>query len=98
MRFDERFLDEIKSRLRLSDAREKPHGLLKVTANTGFGSAWLAPRLAEFRELYPDIELVVILTDDELDLSMRESMGRGGSKTARVAIGRLGDGRCRCVA
>ncbi len=61
------------ARLRLSDAREKPHGLLKVTANTGFGSAWLAPRLAEFRELYPDIELVVILTDDELDLSMREA-------------------------
>ena len=61
------------ARLRLSDAREKPHGLLKVTANTGFGSAWLAPRLAEFRELYPDIELIVILTDDELDLSMREA-------------------------
>ena len=46
---------------------------MKVTANTGFGSAWLAPRLAEFRELYPDIELVVILTDEELDLSMREA-------------------------
>ncbi len=61
------------ARLRLSDAREKPHGLLKVTANTGFGAAWLAPRIAEFRELYPDIELNVILTDDELDLSMREA-------------------------
>jgi DNA-binding transcriptional LysR family regulator len=61
------------ARLKLSDAREKPHGELKVTANTGFGSAWLAPRLAEFRELYPDIELVVILSDDELDLSMREA-------------------------
>jgi DNA-binding transcriptional LysR family regulator len=61
------------ARLRLSDAREKPHGLLKVTANTGFGAAWLAPRTAEFRELYPDIELNVILTDDELDLSMREA-------------------------
>jgi DNA-binding transcriptional LysR family regulator len=61
------------ARVRLSDARDKPHGLLKVTANTGFGGAWLAPRLAEFRELYPDIELVVILTDDELDLSMREA-------------------------
>jgi DNA-binding transcriptional LysR family regulator len=61
------------ARLRLSDAREKPHGQLKVTANTGFGSAWLAPRLAEFRELYPDIELVIILSDEELDLSMREA-------------------------
>ncbi|HUO54005.1 MAG TPA: LysR family transcriptional regulator [Rhodoblastus sp.] len=61
------------ARVRLSDARDKPHGLLKVTANTGFGAIWLTPRLAEFRELYPDIELDVILTDDELDLSMREA-------------------------
>ncbi len=61
------------ARVRLSDARDKPHGLLRVTANTGFGTVWLAPRLAEFRELYPDIELEVILTDDELDLSMREA-------------------------
>ncbi len=61
------------ARLRLSDAREKPHGELRVTANTGFGASWLAPRLAEFRELYPDISLTVILTDDELDLSMREA-------------------------
>jgi DNA-binding transcriptional LysR family regulator len=61
------------ARLRLSDAREKPHGQLKVTANTGFGSAWLAPRLAEFSELYPDIQLIVLLSDEELDLSMREA-------------------------
>jgi DNA-binding transcriptional LysR family regulator len=46
---------------------------LKVTANTGFGASWLAPRLAEFRELYPDINVTVILTDDELDLTMREA-------------------------
>ncbi|MGO8737485.1 LysR family transcriptional regulator [Rhodoblastus sp.] len=61
------------ARVRLSDARDKPNGLLRVTANTGFGTIWLTPRLAEFRELYPDIELEVILTDDELDLSMREA-------------------------
>jgi DNA-binding transcriptional LysR family regulator len=61
------------ARLRLSDARDKPHGELRVTANTGFGASWLAPRLAEFRELYPDIIVTVILTDDELDLTMREA-------------------------
>jgi DNA-binding transcriptional LysR family regulator len=61
------------ARLRLSDARDKPHGELKVTANTGFGASWLAPRLAEFRELFPDINVTVILTDDELDLTMREA-------------------------
>ncbi|SNB65793.1 transcriptional regulator, LysR family [Rhodoblastus acidophilus] len=61
------------ARVRLSDAREKPHGELRVTANTGFGASWLAPRLAEFRELYPNITVTVILTDDELDLTMREA-------------------------
>jgi DNA-binding transcriptional LysR family regulator len=61
------------ARLKLSDARDKPHGELRVTANTGFGASWLAPRLAEFRELFPDITVTVILTDDELDLTMREA-------------------------
>src|SRR5271166_380321 len=61
------------ARLRLSDSREKPHGQLRVTANTGFGAAAMAPRIPEFRRLYPDIDLMVILTDDELDLSMREA-------------------------
>jgi len=61
------------ARLRLSDSREKPRGELRVTANMGFGASWLAPRLADFRELYPDITVTVILSDDELDLSMREA-------------------------
>ena len=61
------------ARVRLSDARDRPHGELKITATTGFGGVWLAPRLSEFSELYPDIKLTVILTNDELDLGMREA-------------------------
>lgn len=57
----------------LMDSRQKPDGLLKVTANVGLGAHWLTPRLGEFLEQYPDIELQVILTDDELDLAMREA-------------------------
>ncbi len=33
----------------------------------------LAPRLGEFLDLYPDIQIKMILTDEELDLSMREA-------------------------
>jgi DNA-binding transcriptional LysR family regulator len=39
----------------------------------GVGSEWLTPRIAEFLELYPEIELNLILTDDELDIGMREA-------------------------
>ena len=60
-------------RAQLSDSKEKPNGELRVTTTVGLGVNWLTPRLAEFTELYPEIELSMILTDDELDLAMREA-------------------------
>jgi DNA-binding transcriptional LysR family regulator len=60
-------------RTRLSDSRDKPHGELRVTTTLGIGTNWLTPRLGEFIELYPDIKLKLILTDEELDLGMREA-------------------------
>ena len=64
-------LDVVKTRL--TDSREKPNGELRITTNYALGTAWLTPRLGEFLELYPDIRLNLILTDDELDLGMREA-------------------------
>lgn len=61
------------TRARLADSREKPDGELKVTANRGLGTNWLIPRLGEFLDLYPDIKLQLMLTDDEVDLAMREA-------------------------
>ena len=61
------------ARMRLSDSREKPHGELRITTTFGIGTNWLAPRLGQFLELYPDIKLKVLLTDSELDLAMREA-------------------------
>ena len=57
----------------LIDSREKPHGELRITTTFGIGTNWLAPRLGQFLELYPDVKLKVILADDELDLAMREA-------------------------
>ncbi|MFC4350618.1 LysR family transcriptional regulator [Fodinicurvata halophila] len=57
----------------LTESRDRPRGLLKVTTTVAFGSTWLAPRLRHFMDLYPDIELHMILDDRELDLSMREA-------------------------
>ncbi|MGH6817788.1 MAG: LysR family transcriptional regulator [Methylovirgula sp.] len=57
----------------LIDSREKPHGELRITTTFGIGTNWLAPRLGQFLELYPDVKLKVILSDDELNLAMREA-------------------------
>ena len=57
----------------LLDSKDRPRGELKVTATMAFGSVWLAPRVREFIDLYPDINVVLLLHDDELDLSMREA-------------------------
>ena len=64
-------LDAVRSRL--IDSREKPHGELRVTTTLGLGANWLAPRLGEFVELYPEIKLQLLLSDDDLDLGMREA-------------------------
>lgn len=61
------------ARARLTDSREKPNGELKITTTLGIGTNWLSPRLGEFMELYPDIRINLILTDEELDLGMREA-------------------------
>jgi len=57
----------------LRDSKEKPSGVLRVTTTVGLGSNWLTPRLSEFIELYPDINVQLMLQDTELDLGMREA-------------------------
>jgi DNA-binding transcriptional LysR family regulator len=61
------------ARMRLSDNRERPHGELRITTTVGIGTNWLTPRLGAFLELYPDINVNVILSESELDLAMREA-------------------------
>jgi DNA-binding transcriptional LysR family regulator len=61
------------ARVRVTDSREKPNGELKITTTFGLGTAWLTPRLGQFLDLYPEIKLSVIMTDEELDLGMREA-------------------------
>jgi len=57
----------------LGEARERPTGKLKVTTTVGFGSTWLTPRIGEFLELYPEVNVDLVLDDRLLDLSMREA-------------------------
>lgn len=57
----------------LSEAKDRPAGPLRVNTTIGFGSIWLASRLAEFMDLYPDITVSLITMDGELDLAMRQA-------------------------
>ena len=57
----------------LNDAQERPQGPLKIATTVGLGSLWLTPRIREFIDLYPDIEVTLITSDEELDVSMREA-------------------------
>mgnify|MGYP001818531283 FL=1 len=57
----------------LTESKDRPSGRLKITTTVAFGSTWLAPRMREFMEVYPEIEVHLILDDRELDLSMREA-------------------------
>jgi DNA-binding transcriptional LysR family regulator len=61
------------TKLLLTDSRERPHGELRVTTSVGLGGGWLAPLLGEFLDLYPEICVTLLLSDDELDLAMREA-------------------------
>jgi DNA-binding transcriptional LysR family regulator len=64
-------IEDVQSRL--TDSRERPSGSLRVTTTVGLGSTWLTARLHEFIDLYPDVQLQLILDDAELDLAMRQA-------------------------
>ncbi len=57
----------------LMDKKDKPSGKIVITTVVGFGGIWLTPRIQEFMEKNPDIEVELIVTDQELDLSTREA-------------------------
>ena len=53
--------------------KNKPTGKLTVTTVVSFGTTWLTPRIQEFMQLNPEIEVELIFDDKELDLSMRQA-------------------------
>ena len=64
-------LETVKARL--TESSEKPGGTLRITTTVGLGSTWLTQRLHEFVDLYPDINVHLIVDDEELDLAMRQA-------------------------
>jgi len=64
-------LDTASARIR--DSEEEVFGDLRVTTTIGFGTLWLAPRLAKLYKLYPDLRVDLMLEERVLDLPMREA-------------------------
>ena len=57
----------------LGDQKNKPTGKLTITTVRSFGTHWLTPRIQEFMQLNPNIEVELIFDDEELDLSTRQA-------------------------
>ena len=62
-------LDAVQAKLK--DSTKTPSGPLKVTTTVGLGTSWLTTRIHEFLHLYPDVQLELLLTNEEVDLSTR---------------------------
>ena len=57
----------------LGDQKNKPTGKLSITTVRSFGTHWLTPRIREFMQINPEIEVELIFDDKELDLSTRQA-------------------------
>ncbi len=70
--------DEVLAKLsqaeaKITDSKEVARGPLTVTATVAFGSTWLTPRIREFLLLYPELQLSMLISDEQFDLSMRQA-------------------------
>jgi len=52
----------------VSSARAQPQGLLRLNATFGFGRAHIVPAVSDFARQYPDVEVLMRLTDRPLNL------------------------------
>lgn len=57
----------------ITDSKEVARGPLTVTATVAFGSTWLTPRIREFLQLYPELEMTMLISDEQFDLGMRQA-------------------------
>ena len=57
----------------IGESLDRPSGPLRITTSVAFGSMWLTERLKDFVDMYPEIEISLIVREDQLNLSMRQA-------------------------
>lgn len=58
---------------KLQDTQDVDEGALTITVSDFIGSTWLAPKLKDFHEQHPNIQLTILFEDRILNLGMREA-------------------------
>ncbi len=93
----EQILRDIESLERsLAASRETPRGLLRLNATFGFGRRHLAPLVSQYAKSWPDVEIVLQLTDRPLDLTehaMDIGIRFGAPPDARVLARKIASNR-----
>ena len=56
---------------KLQEKKTKPSGKLTINTTVGFGANWLTPRINKFIDQYPDMNISLLFSDQEIDLSTR---------------------------
>lgn len=59
-------IDELEHSLR--SGQEKPSGLLRINATFGFSREYIAPAVSAFRDIYPEVEVQLVVTDAPMNL------------------------------
>jgi DNA-binding transcriptional LysR family regulator len=57
----------------LKESRDVPAGHLRISTTIGIGTVWLPAHLPEFLDRYPEISVSLLVSDGEVDLSMRQA-------------------------
>ncbi len=69
-----RIADDVeRTRSMIEATRNRPTGEIKLTTTVSFGSSWLPVQLKDFLDLYPDIRVSLVLSDEERDLARHEA-------------------------
>jgi DNA-binding transcriptional LysR family regulator len=62
-----------RTRQAIDVSRDRPTGEIRLTTTVSFGSTWLARQLGDFLDIYPDITVKLMLSDNDVDLAKREA-------------------------
>ena len=87
-------VDEIaRAEAQMSAAQSEPQGYLRVTAPTDIATDWFSELTAEFRKLYPKVDIEFVFTDQVVDMLAERidvALRAGTLRDSRLVARRVG--------